>query len=155
MAKKKATGAIQQVLGVVVDVQFEERNVPQILNAVETQNDGKTLVMEVAQHLGDNVVRCIAMDATEGLVRGAAVTDTGEPISVPVGGVTKGRIFDVVGNAIDEGEAEEEAQRLRRADGRRDDRDVVRRGATRIHRDAAFRCAALRSATPLLRRVDC
>ncbi len=104
MAKKKATGAIQQVLGAVVDVQFEEGNVPQILNAVETQNDGKTLVMEVAQHLGENVVRCIAMDATEGLVRGAAVTDTGEPISVPVGGVTKGRIFDVVGNAIDEGE---------------------------------------------------
>ncbi|MGB1076782.1 MAG: F0F1 ATP synthase subunit beta [Bdellovibrionales bacterium] len=103
MAKKKATGTIQQVLGAVVDVQFGEGNVPPILNAVVTKNDGKDLVMEVAQHLGENVVRCIAMDATEGLVRGQDVTDTGELIVVPVGEVTKGRIFDVVGNPIDDG----------------------------------------------------
>lgn len=102
MAKQKATGAIQQVLGAVVDVQFEEGCVPAILNAIVTQNDGKDLVMEVAQHLGENVVRCIAMDATEGLVRGAPVTDMGETISVPVGPATKGRIFDVVGNPVDE-----------------------------------------------------
>ncbi len=101
---KKAKGTVQQVLGAVVDVQFEAGNVPQILNAIETENDGKVLVMEVAQHLGENVVRCIAMDATEGLVRGREVTDTGSPITVPVGPMTKGRIFDVIGNTIDEGE---------------------------------------------------
>ena len=102
-ANAAATGSIQQVLGAVVDIQFSEGNVPQILNALHTDNDGKTLVLEVAQHLGENVVRCIAMDSTDGLVRGAPVTDTGEPIAVPVGDVTKGRIFDVIGNPIDEG----------------------------------------------------
>ncbi len=102
--KKKATGVIQQVLGAVVDVQFGEGNVPAILNAIETENNGKPLIMEVAQHLGENVVRCIAMDATEGMVRGQAVTDTGDTITVPVGEITKGRIFDVIGNPIDDGE---------------------------------------------------
>jgi len=102
-ANAAATGSIQQVLGAVVDIQFSEGNVPQILNALHTENDGKTLVLEVAQHLGENVVRCIAMDSTDGLVRGAPVTDTGDAITVPVGEVTKGRIFDVIGNAIDEG----------------------------------------------------
>ncbi|MBL4589686.1 MAG: F0F1 ATP synthase subunit beta, partial [Alphaproteobacteria bacterium] len=102
--KKKATGVIQQVLGAVVDVQFGEGNVPAILNAIETENNGKPLIMEVAQHLGENVVRCIAMDATEGMVRGQAVTDTGDTITVPVGEITKGRIFDVIGNTIDDGE---------------------------------------------------
>ncbi len=94
-------GKITQVISAVVDVQFESGNLPQILNALETQNDGKTLVMEVAQHLGENSVRCIAMDSTDGLVRGAEVVDTGKPISVPVGPETLGRIFDVVGNTID------------------------------------------------------
>ena len=106
MAKAKKSdiqGTVTQVLGAVVDVQFEDGAVPAILNAVETTNDGKTLVMEVAQHLGDNTVRCIAMDSTDGLVRGEAVSDTGAPIAVPVGPETLGRIFDVIGEPIDEG----------------------------------------------------
>ena len=79
-----ATGKIVQVLGAVVDVQFKEGEVPAILNALETQNDGKTLVLEVAQHLGENTVRTIAMDMTDGLVRGQEVVDSGDFISVPV-----------------------------------------------------------------------
>ncbi len=95
-------GKITQVISAVVDVQFSAGKIPAILSALETQNEGKTLVMEVAQHLGENSVRCIAMDATDGLVRGQEVVDTGAPISVPVGKETLGRIFDVVGNTIDE-----------------------------------------------------
>ncbi len=101
MAKAKATGKVTQVIGAVVDVQFEGV-LPAILNALETDNNGKRLVLEVAQHLGENTVRAIAMDATEGVVRGAAVTDMGEPISVPVGNGTLGRIMNVVGESIDE-----------------------------------------------------
>src|SRR5688572_20215448 len=99
-------GTIQQVLGAVVDVQFEDGAVPAILNALTTvneSNEGRTLVLEVAQHLGQNTVRCIAMDSTDGLVRGAPVSDTGGPISVPVGKETLGRIFDVIGEPIDDG----------------------------------------------------
>ncbi|MCB9989540.1 MAG: F0F1 ATP synthase subunit beta [Rhodospirillales bacterium] len=102
MAKKQSKGTISQVLGAVVDVKFADGNVPAILNAIQTENEGKTLVLEVAQHLGENMVRCIAMDTTDGLVRGTEVVDTGEAISVPVGPETLGRIFDVIGNAIDE-----------------------------------------------------
>ena len=83
-----ATGKITQVIGAVVDVQFDD-NLPAILNALETENNGRKLVLEVAQHLGENTVRAIAMDATEGLVRGAVVTDLGGPISVPVGEATE------------------------------------------------------------------
>ena len=101
MAKSKATGKITQVIGAVVDVQFEGA-LPAILNALETDNNGKRLVLEVAQHLGENTVRTIAMDATEGLVRGQSVTDTGEPIMVPVGSATLGRILNVVGEPVDE-----------------------------------------------------
>ncbi|MBK6895356.1 MAG: F0F1 ATP synthase subunit beta [Alphaproteobacteria bacterium] len=100
----KATGKILQVLGAVVDVQFEEGEVPEILNALHTDNNGKELVLEVAQHLGENTVRAIAMDMTDGLVRGSKVIDTGAPIAVPVGPETLGRIFDVIGQPIDEGE---------------------------------------------------
>ena len=96
-----AQGKVTQVIGAVVDVQFEGA-LPAILNAVETDNNGKRLVLEVAQHLGESTVRCIAMDATEGLVRGAAVTDTGGPITVPVGNGTLGRIMNVIGEPIDE-----------------------------------------------------
>ncbi len=99
----KAKGTISQILGAVIDVQFEEGSIPAILNALTTQNDGKTLVLEVAQHLGEGEVRCIAMDSTDGLVRGAAVEDTGNAISVPVGPETLGRILDVIGNPVDEG----------------------------------------------------
>jgi len=94
-------GRIAQVTGAVVDVEFEG-GLPDILNAIETTNDGKKLVLEVAQHLGENTVRSIAMDATEGLQRGTEVTDTGSPIMVPVGPGTLGRIMNVTGEAIDE-----------------------------------------------------
>ncbi|HEY0901078.1 MAG TPA: F0F1 ATP synthase subunit beta [Micavibrio sp.] len=97
----QAIGKIAQILGAVVDVQFEDGNVPAILNALTTQNEGKDLVLEVAQHLGENTVRCIAMDTTDGLVRGQEVKDTGDAISVPVGPETLGRILDVIGNPID------------------------------------------------------
>ena len=97
----KATGKVTQVIGAVVDVQFDG-HLPAILNALETENNGKRLVLEVAQHLGENTVRTIAMDATEGLVRGAKVADSGGPITVPVGDATLGRIMNVVGEAIDE-----------------------------------------------------
>ncbi len=97
----KNTGIITQVIGAVIDVKFPG-NLPSILNALETTNDNKRLVLEVAQHLGENEVRCIAMDATEGLTRGQEVVDTGAPISVPVGRETLGRIMNVVGEPIDE-----------------------------------------------------
>ncbi|MBX6426745.1 MAG: F0F1 ATP synthase subunit beta [Variibacter sp.] len=94
-------GHITQVIGAVVDVQFEG-HLPAILNALETDNQGKRLVLEVAQHLGESTVRTIAMDTTDGLVRGQEVRDTGEPILVPVGEETLGRIINVVGEPVDE-----------------------------------------------------
>src|SRR2546423_9002441 len=96
-----AVGRITQVIGAVVDVQFDGE-LPAILNALETQNQGKRLVLEVAQHLGELTVRTIAMDSSEGLVRGQEVTDTGQPIAVPVGDGTLGRIINVVGDPVDE-----------------------------------------------------
>src|SRR3569832_1747006 len=95
------TGKITQVIGAVVDVQFEG-NLPAILNALETNNGGNRLVLEVAQQLGESTVRTIAMDVTEGLVRGQQVTDTGQPIAVPVGDGTLGRIMNVIGEPIAE-----------------------------------------------------
>jgi len=100
MAKTKS-GKITQVIGAVVDVKFDE-DLPPILNALEVDNNGTRLVLEIAQHLGENTVRCIAMDATEGLVRNMEAIDTGAPITVPVGPETLGRIINVVGEAIDE-----------------------------------------------------
>src|SRR5262252_8497451 len=94
-------GRITQVLGAVVDVQFEG-HLPEILNALETKNGGQRLVLEVAQHLGESTVRTVAMDTSEGLVRGQDVTDTGQPIAVPVGEGTLGRIINVVGEPVDE-----------------------------------------------------
>ena len=96
-----AKGRVTQVIGAVVDVQFDD-HLPEILNALNTDNNGKTLVLEVAQHLGENTVRTIAMDATEGLVRGQEVVDSAGPISVPVGNATLGRIVNVVGEPVDE-----------------------------------------------------
>ena len=96
-----AAGKITQVIGAVVDVQFEGE-LPAILNALTTENNGKKLVLEVAQHLGETTVRTVAMDASEGLVRGAPVVDTGAPISVPVGKATLGRIMNVIGEPVDE-----------------------------------------------------
>jgi len=98
---KNNIGTITQVIGAVVDVKFDG-DLPSILNALHIQHEGKTLVLEVAQHLGENVVRTIAMDTTDGLVRGAEVTDTGSPIRVPVGPETLGRIVNVVGEPVDE-----------------------------------------------------
>jgi F-type H+-transporting ATPase subunit beta len=100
MAEKKA-GRVSQVIGAVVDVVFDD-HLPAILNALETTNNGQRLVLEVAQHLGENAVRTIAMDTTEGLVRGTEVSDTGASISVPVGDATLGRIMNVIGEPIDE-----------------------------------------------------
>jgi len=94
-------GKVTQVIGAVVDVQFDD-HLPPILNALETDNNGLRLVLEVAQHLGENTVRTIAMDTSEGLVRGQEVRDTGVPISVPVGDETLGRIMNVVGDPVDE-----------------------------------------------------
>ena len=96
-----AQGKVTQVIGAVVDVQFDDQ-LPEILNALETDNNGNRLILEVAQHLGENTVRAIAMDATEGLVRGQSVSDLGEPISVPIGNATLGRILNVVGDPVDE-----------------------------------------------------
>ena len=97
----KNIGKITQVIGAVVDVQFEDK-LPEILNALETDNNGVKVVLEVAQHLGENTVRTIAMDSTEGLVRGEKAIDTGLPITVPVGNSTLGRILNVIGDPVDE-----------------------------------------------------
>src|SRR5450631_282779 len=97
----RRVGKVRQVMGAVVDVQFQD-GLPAILNALETTNQGSRLVLEVAQHLGENTVRTIAMDSTEGLVRGQDVMDTGDSISVPVGEETLGRIMNVIGDPVDE-----------------------------------------------------
>src|SRR5487761_48437 len=98
---KNNTGTVAQVIGAVVDVKFEGE-LPFILNALHVQNQGKTLVLEVAQELGENTVRAVAMDTTDGLVRGAEVIDTGGPIRVPGGPETLGRILNVIGEPVDE-----------------------------------------------------
>ena len=98
-----AVGKISQVIGAVVDVEFDG-NIPDILNALEVDNNGQRLVLEVAQHLGESTVRTIAMDSTEGLVRGTDAVDTGAPITVPVGPETLGRILNVIGEPVDERE---------------------------------------------------
>jgi F-type H+-transporting ATPase subunit beta len=98
---KNNVGKITQIIGAVLDVQFDG-DLPEIQNALHLQHEGKTLVLEVAQHLGENTVRTIAMDSTDGLVRGTEVVDTGAPIMVPVGPATLGRILNVVGEPIDE-----------------------------------------------------
>tara|TARA_A100001037_G_scaffold93268_1_gene84760 strand:+ start:12523 stop:14058 length:1536 start_codon:yes stop_codon:yes gene_type:complete len=96
------TGKTSQIMGAVVDVAFEDGHLPEIMNALNVdRGDEGTLVLEVAQHLGDNMVRTVAMDSTDGLTRGVEVLDTGTPISVPVGQETLGRLFDVLGNTID------------------------------------------------------
>ncbi|WP_191059521.1 F0F1 ATP synthase subunit beta [Geminicoccus harenae] len=97
-----ATGRVTQVLGAVVDCRFDGGNLPEILTALHVDNQGKTLVLEVAQHLGENTVRTIAMDSTDGLFRGSEVINTGAPISVPVGRETLGRILNVIGEPVDE-----------------------------------------------------
>ena len=102
MSETQSIGKVSQVIGAVVDVQFSEGQLPAILNALETDNGGNRLVLEVSQHLGESTVRTIAMDATEGLVRGQEVTDTGSAIEMPVGPGVLGRIMNVIGEPIDE-----------------------------------------------------
>jgi F-type H+-transporting ATPase subunit beta len=102
MTTKNAVGTITQVLGAVVDVRFQESELPHILNALHAENNGKRLVLEVAQELGEGVVRTVAMDTTDGLVRGQEVVDTGSPITIPVGPENLGRIMNVVGEPVDE-----------------------------------------------------
>lgn len=108
---KKHIGRITQVIGPVVDVRFKEDELPQILNALEIKNGDKKVVVEVFQHIGNNSVRCIAMSSTDGLVRGMEVIDTGRAINVPVGKATLGRIFNVLGEPIDEQPMPEDCER--------------------------------------------
>jgi F-type H+-transporting ATPase subunit beta len=97
-------GKVIQIIGAVVDIQFQKDDLPNLNNAIEIDFDGKKLIVEVAQHIGDDVVRCIAMSSTDGLVRGAAATDTKSPITVPVGKETLGRVFNLLGEVVDNGE---------------------------------------------------
>ena len=98
-------GKIVQIIGAVVDIRFDKENLPRLLNAIEIDNDGQKVVVEVAQHIGDDVVRCISMNSTDGLVRGTNATDTGEPIKVPVGREVLGRVFNLLGEPIEIGRA--------------------------------------------------
>ncbi len=98
---QKNIGKVVQIIGAVVDVQYTKENLPNLLNAIEIELNGATLTCEVAQHIGDDVVRCIAMGSTDGLVRGVDAVDTGAPISVPVGKATLGRIFNLLGEPVD------------------------------------------------------
>ena len=99
---EKHIGKVVQVMGPVLDIRFADGELPELLNAIELQNNGKPLIVEVAKHIGDNVVRCIAMAATDGLVRGAEAVDTGGPIKVPVGDACLGRVFNLLGEPVDE-----------------------------------------------------
>ncbi|HJB68949.1 MAG TPA: F0F1 ATP synthase subunit beta [Candidatus Fournierella excrementigallinarum] len=104
-------GTVVQVIGPVLDIKFPDGQLPGLLNAIRVENGGKSLIVEVAQHIGDNVVRCIAMSSTDGLVRGAKAVDTGGPISVPVGRECLGRIFNLLGEPVDNLPAPETAER--------------------------------------------
>ncbi|MCL4170141.1 UNVERIFIED_CONTAM: hypothetical protein GTU68_015510, partial [Idotea baltica] len=101
MAKQNNKGVIKRIIGAVIDVKFEGE-LPKILNGLKCKHNGKDLIMEVAQHIGENTVRCIAMDSTDGLTRGVEIEDTGSSIKVPVGREVLGRIMNVVGEPIDE-----------------------------------------------------
>ncbi|MBP3301036.1 MAG: F0F1 ATP synthase subunit beta [Clostridia bacterium] len=109
--EQKNVGKVSQVMGPVVDVRFKEGELPPLLNALTVPIGDKTLTVEVAQHIGDNTARCIAMSSTDGLMRGSDVTDTGDAIRVPVGRETLGRIFNVLGDAVDNGPAPENAEK--------------------------------------------
>ena len=108
---EKHIGKVIQITGPVLDIQFADGELPALLNAIELDNHGKKLIVEVAQHIGDNVVRCIAMAATDGLVRGAEAVDTGGPITVPVGDECLGRVFNLLGEQVDNKAAPETQER--------------------------------------------
>ncbi|MEG1027578.1 MAG: F0F1 ATP synthase subunit beta, partial [Oscillospiraceae bacterium] len=97
----KNIGKVVSIIGPVLDIKFSKGSLPNLLNAINIDDNGKKLVVEVAQHIGDDVVRCIAMDATDGLKRGIDAVDTGSPITVPVGEETLGRIFNLLGEPVD------------------------------------------------------
>jgi len=98
---EKNTGKVVQIIGAVLDVRFESGQLPKILNAVIVEQGERRIVSEAFQHIGDNTVRCVAMASTDGLVRGAVAVDTGAPITVPVGKATLGRLFNVLGEVVD------------------------------------------------------
>ena len=101
LCPKKHIGKVIQVIGPVLDIQFKDGELPDLLNAIEIDNHGQKLVVEVAQLTGDNVARCIAMSSTDGLVRGTEAVDTGESIKVPVGDQCLGRVFNLLGEPVD------------------------------------------------------
>ena len=109
--QNKNIGKIVQIIGAVIDIKFTKDNLPNLLNAIEIINGDKKIIVEVAQHIGDDVVRCIAMSSTDGLVRGTEAVDTGKSISVPVGKETLGRIFNLLGEPVDNKPAPETAER--------------------------------------------
>ena len=107
----KNIGKVVQVIGPVLDIRFQDGQLPELLSAIEIQNDDRKIVAEVAQHIGDNVARCVSMNATDGMVRGLDAVDTGGPITVPVGDKCLGRIFNLLGQPIDEKPAPEDVER--------------------------------------------
>lgn len=109
--ESKNIGKVVQIVGAVVDVRFEKDSLPDLLNAIEIDNKGEKLVVEVAQHIGDDIVRCIAMGSTDGLVRGIDAVDTGKAISVPVGKETLSRMFNLLGEPVDNLPAPETKER--------------------------------------------
>ncbi|MDY4190764.1 MAG: F0F1 ATP synthase subunit beta, partial [Oscillospiraceae bacterium] len=104
-------GTVVQIIGPVLDIKFPDGKLPNLLNAIEIDHEGKKLVVEVAQHIGDDVVRCIAMSSTDGLCRGIPAKDTGGPITVPVGNNTLGRIINLLGEPVDNMPAPETEER--------------------------------------------
>ena len=105
------TGTVVQVIGPVLDIRFADGSLPELLSAIEVEHNGRKVVAEVAQHIGDDVVRCIAMNSTDGLERGISAVDTGSPITVPVGEECLGRIFNLMGDPVDEQPAPQTAHR--------------------------------------------
>ena len=108
---EKHIGEVIEVIGPVLDIRFDNEELPSLLNAIEIDNKGSKLIAEVAQQVGDNVVRCIAMNSTDGLVRGTKAIDTGAPISVPVGEECLGRVFNLLGDPVDNKPAPETKER--------------------------------------------
>ncbi|MBR5006844.1 MAG: F0F1 ATP synthase subunit beta, partial [Clostridia bacterium] len=108
---EKNTGKIVQIIGPVLDIRFENGHLPDLLNAIEIVHEGRKVVCEVEQQLGDDVVRCIAMSSTDGMSRGEEAVDTGKPITVPVGKCTLGRIFNLLGEPVDNGPEPEYTER--------------------------------------------
>ena len=98
---ERHVGKVIQVMGPVLDIRFQEGQLPELLNAIEIENQGSRVIAEVAQQIGDDVVRCIAMNSTDGMVRGVDAVDTGAPISVPVGDACLGRVFNLLGDPVD------------------------------------------------------